>query len=109
MLKFISQVRTPLNAVINYLEMALEKPLEDSTKDALTQSYNASKSLIYVIDDLLNLTGSTTGSIPQLCETFDLMACLEETLDPLKRLAREKGVELVLRTSSGASRFLRGD
>ncbi|KAK3395205.1 phytochrome-like protein [Podospora didyma] len=103
------KVRTPLNAVINYLEMALEKPLEDSTKDALTQSYNASKSLIYVIDDLLNLTGSTTGSIPQLCETFDLTACLEESLDPLKRLAREKGVKLVLRTSSGVSRFLRGD
>ncbi|KAK0708630.1 GAF domain-like protein [Lasiosphaeris hirsuta] len=103
------QVRTPLNAVINYLEMALEKPLEQSTKQALTASYTASKSLIYVIDDLLNLTGSTTGSIPQLCDPFDLTSCIEEALDPLKRLAREKGVEVVTRTSPGPSRYLRGD
>ena len=73
----------------------MEKPLEDSTKQALASSYAASKSLIYVIDDLLNLTGGTTGSIPVLADPFDLASCLEEALDPLKRLAGEKGVELV--------------
>ncbi|KAK3375611.1 phytochrome-2 [Lasiosphaeria ovina] len=103
------RVRTPLNAVINYLEMALEKPLEDSTKQTLLTSYKSSKTLIYEIDDLLNLTGSTTGSTPQLCEPFDLTHCLEEALDPLKRLAGEKGIELVLSTCSGVSRYLRGD
>ncbi|KAK0615220.1 hypothetical protein B0T17DRAFT_511006 [Bombardia bombarda] len=108
------QVRTPLNAVINYLEMALEKPLESSLKDALTTSYTASKSLIYVIDDLLNLTGSTTGSIPQLSEHFDFVACLEEALDPLKRLARDRGIDLLYNPSSNyssgnPSRYLRGD
>ncbi|KAK3332734.1 phytochrome-like protein [Cercophora scortea] len=103
------QVRTPLNAVINYLEMALEKPLEETTKHALTSSYTASKSLIYVIDDLLNLTGSTTGSIPQLSHPFDVSACIEEALEPLKRLAREKGIEVVLGHAAKVSRYLRGD
>jgi len=105
----VNQVRTPLNAVINYLEMALEKPLEDSTKQALTASYTASKSLIFVIDDLLNLTGSTTGSIPLLCDPFDIDTCLEEALHPLKRLGGEKGIEVVSRATSGVSRCLRGD
>ncbi|KAK0744708.1 hypothetical protein B0T21DRAFT_429410 [Apiosordaria backusii] len=103
------QVRTPLNAVINYLEMALEKPLEESTKQALTSSYTASKSLIYVIDDLLNLTGSATGSIPQLSNPFDVGVCLEEAMEPLERLAREKGIEVALKPSTGAVRFVRGD
>lgn len=97
-----------MNAVINYLEMALEKQLEESTKAALTASYSASKSLIFVIDDLLNLTGSTTGSIPPLCDPFDIAHCLEEALDPLKRLAKEKGIDIVAQPS-GASRYLRGD
>ncbi|KAK4175133.1 hypothetical protein QBC36DRAFT_28685 [Triangularia setosa] len=103
------QVRTPLNAVINYLEMALEKPLEESTKQALTSSYTASKSLIYVIDDLLNLTGSATGLISQLSNPFDVGVCLEEAMEPLERLAREKGIEVVLKPAVGAVRILRGD
>ncbi|KAK3682924.1 phytochrome-like protein [Podospora appendiculata] len=103
------QVRTPLNAVINYLEMALEKPLEETTKHALTSSYTASKSLIYVIDDLLNLTGSTSGSISQLTDPFDVSACIKEALEPLKRLAREKGIEVVLGHAARVSRYLRGD
>ncbi|KAK4185997.1 putative signal transduction histidine-protein kinase [Podospora australis] len=103
------QVRTPLNAVINYLEMALEKQLEESIKDTLVSSYNASKSLIYVIDDLLNLTGNTTGSIPQVSNPFDVGVCLEEALEPLNRLAREKGIEVVLRASAVVTRYLRGD
>ncbi|KAK5659098.1 hypothetical protein OQA88_1188 [Cercophora sp. LCS_1] len=102
------QVRTPLNAVINYLEMALEKHLEESTKAALTASYSASKSLIFVIDDLLNLTGSTTGSIPPLSDPFDVASCIEEALDPLKRLAKEKGIDITTQPS-GVSRYLRGD
>ncbi|KAK3316987.1 phytochrome-like protein [Apodospora peruviana] len=104
------QVRTPLNAVINYLEMALEKPLEDSTKHALTRSYTASKSLIYVIDDLLNLTGSSApGSVAPLSDPFDLDVCLDEALDPLKRLAREKDIEIVVSSGVGTARYFRGD
>ncbi|KAK4168293.1 putative signal transduction histidine-protein kinase [Cladorrhinum sp. PSN259] len=103
------QVRTPLHQVINYLEMALEKPLEGSTKQALQTASKASKSLIYVIDDLLNLTGSTTGSIPQLTDHFDVGVCLEETLEPLERLANEKGIQIVLKPGSALNRFLKGD
>ncbi|KAM7205374.1 putative signal transduction histidine-protein kinase [Naviculisporaceae sp. PSN 640] len=103
------QVRTPLNAVINYLEMALEKPLEDSTKEVLQRSYTASKSLIFVIDDLLNLTGNTTGSVAPVSDPFDLNVCLEEALDPLKRLAREKNIEIVTAPASGTPRYLLGD
>lgn len=52
------EFRTPLNAVINYLEIALEGSLDPETRDNLTKSYSASKSLIYVINDLLDLTNA---------------------------------------------------
>ncbi|KAA8624047.1 hypothetical protein SMACR_07655 [Sordaria macrospora] len=103
------QVRNPLNAVINCLEMALEKQLDDSTKQVLTTSYTASKSLIYVIDDLLSLTGSITGSVPLLDEPFHLPHCLEEALYPLRRLGQEKGVEVIMIPSTGPTQYVRGD
>lgn len=102
-------VRNPLNAVINCLEMALEKQLDDGTKQVLTTSYNASKSLIYVIDDLLSLTGSITGSVPLLDEPFHLPHCLEEALYPLRRLGQEKGVEIIMIPSTGPTQYVRGD
>lgn len=70
----------------------------------------ASKSLIFVIDDLLKLTGSTAGSIAPASDLFALNICLEEALDPLKRLARGENIEIVtVPPSSGSSRYLLGD
>lgn len=89
--------------------MALEKQLDDSTKQVLTTSYTASKSLIYVIDDLLSLTGSITGSVPLLDEPFHLPHCLEEALYPLRRLGQEKGVEVIMIPSTGPTQYVRGD
>ncbi|KAK3987278.1 putative signal transduction histidine-protein kinase [Cladorrhinum sp. PSN332] len=103
------QMRTPLHHVISFLEMALDKPLDESTKTHLREAAKASKSLIYVIDDLLNLTGSTAKSVPQLSDPFDVSVCLEETLEPLERLANEKGIKVIMKTGPTLSRFLKGD
>jgi hypothetical protein len=105
----VSPVRTPLNAVINYLEMALEKPLDDGTKHALAMSHSASKSLIYVIDDLLHLTEGAPGPFVDVGQAFDLQLCLEEVISPLKRHATEKGLDLELISGKYDTRFMRGD
>ncbi|KAH6645722.1 GAF domain-like protein [Truncatella angustata] len=52
----VHEVRTPLNAIINYLEIALEGNLDPKTRDNLAEAHSASKSLIYAVNDLLNLT-----------------------------------------------------
>ena len=45
------EVRTPLNAIINYLEMALEQPLYNELQTAIKQAHSSSKSLIFIIND----------------------------------------------------------
>lgn len=55
------EVRTPLNAIINYLEIAFEGPLDTETCENLSRSHSASKSLIYVINDLLDLAKTEEG------------------------------------------------
>lgn len=68
-------VRTPLNAIVNYLEMALENKIDENTRDILSKAHKASRSLIYVIDDLLNLTKAEDGAVhTSTQETFDLGA-----------------------------------
>ena len=73
-------VRTPLNAIINYLELALENKLDESTLDTLEKAHKASRSLVYVIDDLLNLTKAEEGKIEAPQEVFDLGATGQFTM-----------------------------
>jgi signal transduction histidine kinase len=74
-------VRTPLNAIINYLEIALEGHLDTDTREHLVKSYAASKSLIYVINDLLDLTRTEAGNDLFRNEAFNLPATIEQAVN----------------------------
>jgi two-component sensor histidine kinase len=103
-------VRTPLNAVLNYLELAMEQPLDKKTRDMLHMSYTASKSLIFVIDELLHLTGGKSEPAAMLVEvTFDLPRTLRRTLALLKEHASRKGLTFEIEEDPDLPRFIRGD
>ncbi|KAK6401287.1 hypothetical protein LTR81_023548 [Elasticomyces elasticus] len=91
--KSAHEVRTPLDAIINYLEIALEGALDSETRDNLAKSHSASKSLIYVIYDLLDLTKTEEGDELTKDEVFDLKATLMEATDIFKGDARRKGLD----------------
>ncbi|KAF2279740.1 uncharacterized protein EI97DRAFT_370543 [Westerdykella ornata] len=84
------EVRTPLNAIINYLEIALEGTLDQEIRDNLSKSHSASKSLIHVINDLLDLTNTEEGGSLIIGEPFDLKATLREATDMFSGDAKRK-------------------
>jgi light-regulated signal transduction histidine kinase (bacteriophytochrome) len=86
------EVRTPLNAIINYLEIALEGTLDQEIRDNLAKSHSASKSLIYVINDLLDLTKTEEGGSLIKGETFDLRETLKEATDMFAGDAKRKNL-----------------
>ncbi|KAJ6439692.1 putative phytochrome-like histidine kinase [Purpureocillium lavendulum] len=103
------EVRTPLNAIINYLEIALEGTLDKETRENLARSHSASKSLIYVINDLLDLTKTEEGQNLIKDEIFDLTACVQEATDPFYIDAKRKGIEYKVTSHPGLPRFVHGD
>ncbi|RFU76741.1 atpase-like, atp-binding domain [Trichoderma arundinaceum] len=103
------EVRTPLNAIINYLEIALEGSLDQETRDNLAKSHSASKALIYVINDLLDLTKTEEGHILAVQETFDLAVCVNEAAYPFRIDAERKGIEYQVTQHPGLPRFVKGD
>ena len=86
------EVRTPLNAIINYLEIALEGQLDPETRENLSKSHSASKSLIYVINDLLDLTRSEEGVDLVKEEEFELKSTLYEAILPFEGDAKRKSI-----------------
>ncbi|KAJ2974591.1 hypothetical protein NUW58_g8613 [Xylaria curta] len=103
------EVRTPLNAIINYLEIALEGSLDQETRENLAKSHSASKSLIYVINDLLDLTKTEEGQELVKDEVLDLLACIAEATEPFKVDAKRKGISYEVIEHPGLPRHVHGD
>ncbi|KAI1120692.1 hsp90-like protein [Nemania abortiva] len=103
------EVRTPLNAIINYLEIALEGSLDQETRENLAKSHSASKSLIYVINDLLDLTKTEEGRELVKDEIMDLPMCIAEATEPFKVDAKRKGISYEVIEHPGLPRYVHGD
>ncbi|KAI9926270.1 hypothetical protein ASPWEDRAFT_175000 [Aspergillus wentii DTO 134E9] len=103
------EVRTPLNAIVNYLEIALEGALDNETRDNLTKSYSASKSLIYVINDLLDLTNAEKGQNLIKDECFDLPVTFKEATDMFEGEAKRKNVDFTAEIHPGVPNTVIGD
>ena len=103
------EFRTPLNAIINYLEIALEGQIDSETKDNLMKSHSASKSLIYVINDLLDLTKAEESQSLLKAEVFDLPGCVREAAEMFESDARRKQLEYKIVNNPDVPRFVIGD
>ncbi|TFK40714.1 hypothetical protein BDQ12DRAFT_697388 [Crucibulum laeve] len=90
------EVRTPLNHIINYLEMALNGPLDLETRDNLSRSHAASKSLLFTINDLLDLTRLESGNETSFNEPFDLHFAIEDATLLYRKEAERRDIKFNL-------------
>ena len=103
------EVRTPLNAIINCLEIALEGNLDIETRDNLSKSHSASKSLIYVINDLLDLTKTEEGKDLIRDDVFDLPETVKEATGMFINDAKRKNLEYEVVNNQGVPQQVVGD
>ncbi|KAG8929351.1 Light-sensor Protein kinase, partial [Tulasnella sp. 417] len=102
------EVRTPLNQIIGFLELALEANLDDETRHNLSHAHTASKSLLFTINDLLDLTRLESGHLTQFNDTFDLPALISESCAPYVKDAHRKNLTFDILTS-GCPQWVMGD
>ncbi|KAG9043589.1 Light-sensor Protein kinase [Tulasnella sp. UAMH 9824] len=102
------EVRTPLNQIIGFLELALEANLDDDTRHNLAHAHTASKSLLFTINDLLDLTRLESGHLTQFNDTFDLPALISESCAPYVKDAHRKSLTFDILTS-GCPQWVMGD
>ncbi|TIA87301.1 hypothetical protein E3P99_03262 [Wallemia hederae] len=93
------EVRTPLNHIINYVELALEGNLDNETRDNLTRSRDASKSLLFTINDLLDLTKVDSGQEVLFNEPVHLKRLVSETVQEFHEEVQRRNLALKLNMS----------
>lgn len=103
------EVRTPLNQIINYLELALDGQLDGETRDNLSRSHTASKSLLFTINDLLDLTRIESGNETAFNDPFDIRQCIKDASRMYASEAKRRGLEYNIDLDHAPDCFLLGD
>lgn len=103
------EVRTPLNSIINYLEVALEEVLDERARAHLTRSLAASKSLVFQVNDLLNLTEAEESEITVNEDNVDLKSMIVEVISSLHESSARHGLTITIDDDADVPTVVRCD
>ncbi len=88
------EIRTPMTSMFAMIEHLSDSPLNDDQQDSLRILRGASKNLITLVDDILDLAKIEAGQLELEKTEFDLEGLLSEIESFMDLAAREKGLEL---------------
>lgn len=91
------ELKSPMNAVKNYLWMALNKGKDDPVRlnDYLTIAYESIQRLIALVNDLLDVSRIESGRVTLDIKPLDLAKVITETIGIFEPQAKAKGLSLV--------------
>lgn len=103
------EVRTPLNGIVGMTTFLLDSPLTPEQKENASVVMECSRSLLALMNDLLDLTKIEAGRMDVASEPFDLVELVERTADMVADNARVKRLRLDLDFAPDVPAWVRGD
>lgn len=88
-------IRTPLNAIIGLAELLQQEPSEDERRRMQRAILTSSRTLMQLVNDVLDLAKLEAGKLDILPQDTDLNGLVASVLQLFADQAKEKGVALV--------------
>lgn len=88
------EIRTPVSGVIGLTGLLLDTQLDLAQRAYAEDIRSSSETLLTLINDILDLAAIEAGKMTLECRPFELMICIDEAIDLVRRNALEKGLDL---------------
>ncbi|NOT01139.1 MAG: response regulator [Phycisphaerales bacterium] len=103
------ELRTPLNGVIGMIELLLRTELTVQQRRQASLSLASGRTLLTLINDILDISKIEAGKIELESADFDLRESVESVAVSFAQRAEEKGLELASAIHPEVSALVRGD
>ncbi|MDR7332005.1 MHYT domain-containing protein [Roseateles asaccharophilus] len=103
------EIRTPMNAILGFTELLLDTTLSDTQRKYLTTVRGSARSLLGLLNDILDTAKLEKGAVELERMDFSLRAVCEQTLNSLRLGAQRKGLVLQLDYPEEEPRYFQGD
>ncbi|WEF34420.1 EAL domain-containing protein [Pseudoduganella chitinolytica] len=103
------EVRTPLNGVVGMLDMLKEMQLTPRQRECVDVAWNASRTLIELINNILDFSKMEAGKLALQESDFDVGRLLADVVELLARTAQQKGVALGFDLAPGVPAAVHAD
>ncbi len=103
------EIRTPLSGIIGFTELLQGTPLSNQQKDYASTIEKSSKSLLHIINDILDLSKIESGKTVITNSEFNVVDIIEDIINLLSPTALDKDIELYYLIEKNVPNKIRSD
>ncbi|NBG88463.1 PAS domain-containing protein [Isachenkonia alkalipeptolytica] len=103
------EIRTPMNGIIGFLELLSDTEMSQQQRSYLENVQNASKNLMNILNDILDLSKIESNKMALESIPFDIRKTMEFAIGMFYQQAKMKGLELHMNLDQSLPQFVKGD